>query len=44
MEVVGDHGTETISGIYITTGFSGGDDLAALLRSVEINGQRNVFG
>jgi hypothetical protein len=44
MEVVGDHGTETISGIYITTGFSDGDNLAALLRSVEINGQRKVFG
>ena len=44
MEVVGDHGTETISGIYITTGFAAGDNLAALLRSFEINGERKVFG
>lgn len=44
MEVVGDHGTETISGIYISTGFTAGTNLSALLRSVEINGQRKVFG
>jgi hypothetical protein len=35
--VVGDHGDETISGIYITTGFSAGVDLAALLQEWRIN-------
>lgn len=44
MQVVGDHGTETISSICITTGFTAGTNLAALLRSFEINGQRKVFG
>ena len=43
-QVVGDHGTETISGIYVTTGNSAGTDLAALLRSFEINGERFTFG
>lgn len=37
------HGTEEISGIYITTGFTVGTDLAALLRWVEINGEKFVF-
>ena len=44
MQVVGDHGTETISGIYISTGFSAGTNLSALLRSFEINSKRYTFG
>ncbi len=42
--VVDDHGTETISGIYITTGFSAGTNLSALLRSLEVNGDTFNFG
>lgn len=41
--LIADHGTERISGIYITTGFSAGTDLAALLRWWEINGTRYAF-
>jgi hypothetical protein len=41
--LLADHGDETISGIFITTGFSAGTDLAALLRWWEINGERFVF-
>jgi hypothetical protein len=41
--LIADHGTERISGIYITTGFSAGTNLAALLRWWEINGQRYAF-
>ena len=37
------HGTDVISGIYISTGFTTGTNLAALLRWVEINGQRFAF-
>ncbi|HEY1273759.1 MAG TPA: hypothetical protein VGF25_02565 [Thermoleophilaceae bacterium] len=42
--VAGDHGDEIVSGIYISTGFSNGTNLAALLRSLEVNGERFVFG
>jgi hypothetical protein len=42
--VVGDHGTETISGIYITTGFTAGTNLSALVRSLEVNGDTFNFG
>jgi len=31
--------SETITDIFITTGFSSGTDLAALLRWIEINGE-----
>lgn len=41
--LIAGHGTELITGIYISTGFSTGTDLAALLRWVEINGQRFSF-
>jgi hypothetical protein len=41
--IVADHGSEIISGIYISTGFSNGDDLASLLRWMEVNGQRFAF-
>ena len=42
--VVGDHGTETISDIRITTGNTAGTNLAALLRSLEVNGETFAFG
>jgi len=38
------HGDETISGIYVTTGFTGGADLTALLRSLSVNGKTFTFG
>jgi hypothetical protein len=37
------HGTDTISGIYISTGFSNGQNLSALLRSLEVNGTTYDF-
>ena len=43
-DVVAAHGAEVISGIYVTTGFSGGADLTAILRSLSVNGQAFVFG
>ena len=42
--VMAHHGTETISGIYVTTGFTGGSDLTALLRSLSVNGHTFTFG
>jgi hypothetical protein len=42
--VVAAHGTELIDGIYVTTGFTGGTDLTAILRSLSVNGQPFVFG
>ena len=38
-----DHGTETISGIYISVGFSAGANLAALLREWGVNGTTYSF-
>jgi hypothetical protein len=38
------HGAETISGIKITTGFSSGANLQALLRWMQINGETFNFG
>ena len=43
-EVVADHGDESISGIYVTTGFSAGTDLGALMLSFEVNGQEFDLG
>ena len=42
--VVAAHGSEVISGIYVTTGFTGGTDLTAILRSLRVNGEPFVFG
>jgi hypothetical protein len=43
--LIADHGNETIAeDICITTGFSSGTNLAALLRSFEINGTAFAFG
>ena len=43
-DVVAAHGSDVISGIYVTTGFTGGADLTALLRSLSVNGDSFVFG
>jgi hypothetical protein len=42
--VVAAHATEVVSGIYVTTGFTGGADLTAILRSLSVNGHPFVFG
>jgi hypothetical protein len=42
--VVAAHGTEVVSGIYVTTGFTGGADLTAILRTLSVNGHPFVFG
>ena len=41
--VVGDHGDEIISGIYISTGFTSGTNLSSLIRTLEVNGQEFEF-
>ena len=38
------HANEVVSGIYVTTGFSGGTDLAAILRHLSVNGHQFTFG
>ena len=38
------HATEVISGIYVTAGFEGGIPLAAILRTLSVNGQAFTFG
>jgi hypothetical protein len=43
-DVVAAHGSDVISGIYVTTGFTGGSDLTALLRSLSVNGHQFTFG
>ena len=42
--VKGDHGGQRITDVCITTGFTAGNDLSALLRSWEINNQDYAFG
>ena len=42
--ILADHGTEEISGICISVGFSAGTNLAGLLRSWEINATDYAFG
>jgi hypothetical protein len=44
LDVKADHADEEISAICVSTGFSGGANLSALLRSMDINGSRVVFG
>lgn len=36
-DVVAAHGSEVVSGIYVTAGFSGGMDLSALMESLTVN-------
>ena len=43
-DVKDDHGSEKIVDVCITTGFSAGTDLSALLRSWEINSKDYAFG
>lgn len=43
-QLIADHGTDTISGIYISTGFTSGANLQALLRWMQINGTTYSFG
>lgn len=38
------HGSDSISGIYVSTGFSNGQNLQALLRWMQINGTTYTFG
>lgn len=42
--VVAAHGSEVVSRIVVTTGFTGGTTLAAILRSLKVNGTSFVFG
>jgi hypothetical protein len=42
--LVADHGSEVVSGVYITTGFSAGTNLRSLLRTFEANNETFVFG
>jgi hypothetical protein len=44
LDVKAAHADEVISSVCITTGFSGGANLSALSRSVDVNGSRFVFG
>lgn len=43
-DVVAAHGDEEVTGIYVTTGFTGGEMLTAILRSLKVNGTDFVFG
>jgi hypothetical protein len=43
-QLVTDHGNETISGIFISTGFSNGQNLSSLLRWMQVNGVTYNFG
>ena len=43
-EILAGHGNDVISGIYVTTGFSGGEDLHAWVTDLKVNGDRFHFG
>jgi hypothetical protein len=38
------HANEVVEGIFVTTGFTGGYDLAAILRTLSVNGEAFTFG
>jgi hypothetical protein len=42
--VLANHGSDVVSGIYVTTGWTGGSDLTAILRNLSVNGQSFTFG
>ena len=42
-DVVAAHGNDVVSGIYVTTGFTGGTDLAALVTDLTVNGTNFCF-
>jgi len=43
-DLIAGHGSETITGIFVSTGFSSGQNLQALLRWMQINGTTYTFG
>lgn len=43
-DVVAAHGGDEVTGIYVTTGFTDGAMLTAILRSLKVNGTDHVFG
>jgi len=43
-DIVAAHGDETVKSVVVTAGFSGGQNLAALLRSISVNGKTFTFG
>lgn len=43
-DVVADHGDDVISGVYVTTGFSGGKDARATLTKLDVNDVGFTFG
>jgi hypothetical protein len=43
-EQVEAHGDDVISGIYVTTGFTGGTNLTATLKELAVNGRTFAFG
>jgi len=43
-DVVTAHGSQVVSGIYVTAGFTGGSMLSAILRSLSVNGTAHTFG
>lgn len=42
-DVIAAHGSEVVSGIYVTAGFTGGLDLSALLRDLTVNADTFCF-
>ena len=42
--MVAAHGNEVISGVYVSVGFSAGDNLRAWLTDMTINGKKFHFG
>lgn len=43
-DVLAAHGSDVISGIYVSTGFTGGSNLTALLRGLSVNNHQFTFG
>jgi hypothetical protein len=43
-DVVAAHGGEIVDGIFVTTGFTGGIGLSAILRTLSVNGEAFTFG
>jgi hypothetical protein len=43
-DVTADHGSETITAIKVSTGFSGGQDLTGLLSKLDVNDKSFTFG
>jgi hypothetical protein len=43
-QLITDHGDATVSGIFVTTGFTSGENLQGLLRWMQVNGTTYTFG